>query len=382
MSDSSALLSLPYLMPAQAQKHVTHNEAIRMLDVFVQLTVESFGATVPPVLPAEGEVHALGTGATGDWAGQDGRIAAYIDGEWMFFAPREGWRAFGRAEGELRVLQGGAWVVPAGALPDLDNLGGIGVGTTHDGTNRLAVASAATLFTHDGADHRLKLNKATAGDTASLLYQTGFSGRAEMGLTGSDDFAIRVSADGTAFTTALSCDRTTGRVSAPHGLTVTGTLTGTAVQQGATDATPGRVALAQHTVLRSAIAGPVSQAGGLPTGAIVERGSNANGEYVRHADGTQICWKRFTLTNQDINTAQGAAFVSGNLLAGNTTFPAAFIDVPACSYTVTQSGGMCLCQNGGPATATRFCTTLTAVRFVAATGVSLDVSAIAIGRWF
>ena len=51
MSDSSALLSLPYLMPAQAQKHVTHNEAIRMLDVFVQLTVEGFGATVPPVAP-------------------------------------------------------------------------------------------------------------------------------------------------------------------------------------------------------------------------------------------------------------------------------------------------------------------------------------------
>lgn len=40
--------------------------------------------------------------------------------------------------------------------------------------------------------------------------------------------------------------------------------------------------------------GPVSQSGGAPTGAIVERAVNANGEYVRFADGTQICWHSFT----------------------------------------------------------------------------------------
>lgn|GEM_PF-1262624 len=40
------------------------------------------------------------------------------------------------------------------------------------------------------------------------------------------------------------------------------------------------------------ILGTVSQSGGVPTGAIIERGSNANGEYVRYADGTQICWSR------------------------------------------------------------------------------------------
>lgn len=37
------------------------------------------------------------------------------------------------------------------------------------------------------------------------------------------------------------------------------------------------------------ILGTVSQSGGVPTGAVIERGSNANGEYVRFADGTQIC---------------------------------------------------------------------------------------------
>lgn len=37
------------------------------------------------------------------------------------------------------------------------------------------------------------------------------------------------------------------------------------------------------------ILGTVSQSAGVPTGALIERGSNANGEYVRFADGTQIC---------------------------------------------------------------------------------------------
>ena len=48
MSDLSARLGLPYLMPAQAQKHVTHNEALAHLDLLVQLVVQGFDATEPP----------------------------------------------------------------------------------------------------------------------------------------------------------------------------------------------------------------------------------------------------------------------------------------------------------------------------------------------
>lgn len=45
------------------------------------------------------------------------------------------------------------------------------------------------------------------------------------------------------------------------------------------------------------ILGTVSQSEGVPTGAIIERGSNANGEYVKYADGTLICTKNVTFTN-------------------------------------------------------------------------------------
>ncbi len=221
MSENSTNLGLPYLQAAQAQKHLTHNEALERLDLIVQLTVQAFGATVPPLAPTEGQVWALGTGATGDWSGQDGNLAAWANGGWLFIPPRAGWRA--AMGSELRVFQGGAWTMPD--VPPLQNLPGVGIGTSFDGTNRLAVASAAVLFTHAGAGQQVKLNKAAAGETASLLYQTGFSGRAEMGLAGSDDWSLKVSPDGTAWTTALTTSASSGAVSLPQGLTVAGPLT-------------------------------------------------------------------------------------------------------------------------------------------------------------
>ena len=90
MSDTSARLALPYLMPSQAQKHVTHNEALRKLDVLVQLTVEVFDAATPPSLPEDGQVWALGPAPTGAWAGHPHELAIWDDGNWSFEALTEG----------------------------------------------------------------------------------------------------------------------------------------------------------------------------------------------------------------------------------------------------------------------------------------------------
>lgn len=214
MPDNSALLGLPYLLPSQAQKHVTHNEALRLLDILVQLSVAQTGAATPPADPAEGDIYGLGAAPTGAWAGQAGALAAWIDGAWLFVAPRPGWRAWDRAAGELRIWDGTGWVLPA-AAPELDQLG---INATADAVNRLAVASDATLFTHAGAGHQLKVNKAADGDTAALLFQSGFTGHAEMGLAGDTDFAVKVSADGGTWNTALSTEAASGAVTLPGGL--------------------------------------------------------------------------------------------------------------------------------------------------------------------
>ncbi len=208
MPDLSPILSLPLILPAQAQKHVTHNEALRLLDVMVQLAVLNRNLSAAPALPAIGDRHIVAAGAVGAWAGQVGKVALYTSTGWQFFAPLSGWQAHVLAEGVTVAYSGSVWVAPtAQSTAPI-----FGVNATADTTNRLTVQSAATLLNHNGAGHQVKVNKAAVGDTASLLFQTGFSGRAEMGLAGNDAFSIKVSADGTVFNDALSADPATGSV--------------------------------------------------------------------------------------------------------------------------------------------------------------------------
>jgi hypothetical protein len=211
MSDFTPNLSMPFILPAQAQKHVTHNEAIELLDLLVQLTLEESSATVPPVTPAEGESWGVGTGANGDWAGQDGQIATWRGGGWLFVAPQDGWIAWVRGIAEFQVRDAGSWLTK-GAEFVPQNVAMVGVNATADTTNRLSVSSDATLLNNVGAGHQLKINKAGVSDTASLLFQSGWSGRAEMGLSGGDDFSIKVSADGASWVTAIGIDGADGRV--------------------------------------------------------------------------------------------------------------------------------------------------------------------------
>lgn len=193
MSNSSAILSLPLIQPAQAQKHVTHNEALRVLDLLVQLVVQTANSTTPPANPVEGERHIVAAGAAGDWAGQDQAIAVFENGAWQFFTPLEGWRADVSSADEQTRFDGSQWQKVEAPLDNLDHLG---VNSAADATNRLSVSADATLLTHDGTSHRLKVNKASTADTASLLFQSNWSGRAEMGLAGDDSFQIKTSLDG------------------------------------------------------------------------------------------------------------------------------------------------------------------------------------------
>ena len=64
---------------------------------------------------------------------------------------------------------------------------------------------------------RYKLSKESAAKTLSLLFQDNFSGRAEIGLTGDDDFHFKVSADGTDWIEAAVFDRTNGGLALPAG---------------------------------------------------------------------------------------------------------------------------------------------------------------------
>ncbi len=109
MTDTSQL-RLPLLQPAQAQKHVTVNEALVRLDGLAQLVMQSRSATTPPASAPDGTVYMLPAGSVNAWAGQDGNLAIASNGGWVFLAPQAGWRGYVADEALAVIHDGSAWV--------------------------------------------------------------------------------------------------------------------------------------------------------------------------------------------------------------------------------------------------------------------------------
>jgi hypothetical protein len=221
MSETTPRLALPLIAAGQAQKHVTHNEALAELDALVHLACLDKDRASPPPSPAEGDRYlVLASAPTGAWAGLSGQVVRFQDGVWIGAVPRAGWLAWIADEGLLYVHSGSAWIALGSTIAALQNLARLGLGTTADAGNPFAAklnkALWTALTTGEGGsgDLRYTLNKQAAGNVLSLLFQSGFSGRAELGLTGDDDLSLKVSADGGTFTEALRIDRVTGNVDA------------------------------------------------------------------------------------------------------------------------------------------------------------------------
>jgi hypothetical protein len=221
--DATPRLSLPYLAAGQAQKHVTLNESLALLDGLVQTAVESRATAAQPASPADGVLYILPASPTGaDWSDKAaGTVMRYEAGAWAELPVGEGCLAWVKDEDVALFFDGAAWGDLGSLIDALQGLSLLGVNATADATNKLTVASEAVLFNHAGAGSQVKVNKNAAGDTASHLFQTGFSGRAEFGLAGSDDFSVKVSADGLAWHDVLSADRSSGRMTIAKAPTVT-----------------------------------------------------------------------------------------------------------------------------------------------------------------
>ena len=462
MSQSSPNLGLPYIQPAQAQKHVTHNEAIERLDMLSQLVVSGFDAETPPALPVAGDTYALGANPNGDWTGYPDALAMYTGTGWMFIAPQTGWLASDPASG-LRIWDGAAWI---DATPDPETLGKLGINANADDTNRLSLSAEASLFNNAGGGHQIKINKAGAGDTASVLFQSGWTGHAEMGLAGDTSFSIKVS-DGSNWYSPLRIDPAQQTIAlAPNGTTriyasddsiyIDAPITGSAVQANATDNSDGKLLktgafglgapgaiLTDLSVTDGSIASGFYQAAGTATDAplssgqfhilhsrrtetygetqlamaegdgslfirsrgngawqgwqqvatsnhftgdlsdpdrkpVFERGSNANGDYTRLADGTQFCWHELPL-----------GFELEPQLSGGWTFPASFAQ-PAKVFCCLDYASLSPAQAETVSTVATDAATATGAQFrlIRAAGQTgfvagdaVTVSVLAFGRW-
>jgi hypothetical protein len=140
--DATDNLALPFLATAQAQKHVTHNESLRVLDALVQLAVLDKDLGTPPGSPAAGARYIVATAPVDAWSGQAGSIAAWQDGAWAFYAPREGWLAWIADEHRLYAWTGGAWAPLPTAFDD-----GTGIADA-SGNAQLVFHAAANAVNH------------------------------------------------------------------------------------------------------------------------------------------------------------------------------------------------------------------------------------------
>lgn len=107
-------LKLPLMAASQAQKHVTHNEALMLIDSLMQLAVRSKSLTVPPASPAEGDRYIPASSASGVWAGADWNIMTFQDGQWVKLVPQPGFLAWIEDEAKLVVKSASDWLTVFG----------------------------------------------------------------------------------------------------------------------------------------------------------------------------------------------------------------------------------------------------------------------------
>ena len=158
---ATSRFAIPLLDSGQAQKEVTHNEALALIDALAGACVEQRALGVPPGSPALGRCYIVASGASGAWAGKVDQIAVATEGGWRFIAPREGLRAVVASEAIDAVYRGTGWIYGdlRGSVVTIGGnqvVGGRGAaipdpagGTTVDSQSRATLASLlATLRTH------------------------------------------------------------------------------------------------------------------------------------------------------------------------------------------------------------------------------------------
>lgn len=276
-------LGLPVIEAAQAQKHVTHNEALAVLDVLVMLAVLDRDLSEPPVSPAEGDRYLVKAPGTGSFDAKDNQIAHFLDGTWTFLAPAPGWTCFVEDEETLVAWTGTTWQAVGsgeggggeGPITELQNLLRLGLGTAADATNPFAASLNNALWTAkpvaEGGDGslRYKLSKESIDKTLSFLFQDNYSGRAEIGLTGDDDFHFKVSADGSTWADALIIDGASAAAKFAAALQLTGAVSPAQLTSDQNDYAPAGFASASVLRLSSDASRAITGLAGGASGRIV-----------------------------------------------------------------------------------------------------------------
>jgi hypothetical protein len=106
---TTPIAGLPEISENQANKAVTHNQALRQIEINFGAVV-SRSLTAPPGSPADGAVYIPATGATGAWSGQSNKIVQWSNGGWNFYAPFQYQQIYSIADSAELQYIGTEWI--------------------------------------------------------------------------------------------------------------------------------------------------------------------------------------------------------------------------------------------------------------------------------
>ncbi|MBK5265123.1 MAG: DUF2793 domain-containing protein [Alphaproteobacteria bacterium] len=160
--DATPRFAFPYLYSGQAQKEITHNEVLILVDMLIHAQAQSAVVSDPPATPGSGDGWIVGGSPTGEWGGHSGELACWTGGGWRFIAPRAGLRVAVLDEGLDYFYNGSGWVQSA-VRPDgfyVSNIQVVGEqqaaiaaptgGSTVDGEARTAIAAILNALQDHG----------------------------------------------------------------------------------------------------------------------------------------------------------------------------------------------------------------------------------------
>lgn len=131
-------LAMNYIASGQAQKEVTHNDALNDLDFLVQPSVLDHTLSTPPASPALGDCYIIAASPTGAWSGSANALAGYYSG-WKIKMPEVGWVAYSRSAARWLYYTGSGWSLLTTPLADATTVWNPGAITTGTGVTSAAI---------------------------------------------------------------------------------------------------------------------------------------------------------------------------------------------------------------------------------------------------
>ncbi|MFN7038699.1 MAG: DUF2793 domain-containing protein [Alphaproteobacteria bacterium] len=199
-------LKLPLLKSNQPQKELLINESFIALDALIGKGAISRVLTTPPINPNIGDLYIIANKAKDVWSEKEGYLACFIS-DWKYIEPHEGMQIWVNNEAKQYIYTEGHWVSNNDILKEIPALA---IGCRADPNHKLAVKADSILFDAVEDGPRIYINKKADNGFASFLFQSDYMGKAEFGLTGEDDFALKVSKDGKDFHESFIVDSRNG----------------------------------------------------------------------------------------------------------------------------------------------------------------------------